>query len=96
MKKFLAVLSAVLLMALCACSPLPEADAVRAWKKADWIAATEQERLAALTAVIAADREDIDAKRSAELSLEDFDAFFASLEDENFTLGDVYDSCSIM
>ncbi len=98
MKKLVIFIAAALLLfSVLACKASgPDADIVRTWKKAEWQAAAEKDRIAALAAIIAADRDDVDAQASAELSVEGFNSYFASVTNEDsLTLGEVFDESVI-
>ena len=97
MKRCLLLIAAVIIvLSVCACAVSKiEAPEARAWTKSNWLEADEKLKLAALTAVIGADRDDIDVEKSAEISLPGFDEYFKNLEDEALTLGEVYDLCTV-
>lgn len=97
MKKTIALLIAVIMiLGLCACAAAKiEASEARAWTKDDWAKADDKLRKKALEVIITADREDIDAEKSAEVSLDGFNEYFITLEDETITLGEIYDLCTV-
>ena len=96
MKRIILVAAAVLMLFLvCACSGKSDAETVRSWTKKEWTEAANKDKIDALAALIEADRDDIDAQKSAEISVSGFDDFFETLEDETLTLGEIYDSCKV-